>query len=454
MLGTVALRERGRLAALLNRILDRARRGAGWREPVGRTLRTSRQLVLGVLVARSTRLLALGRALLSQRRGRTVKVVAAGLGTFLAAARLPLRPLSVRLLEAAVRELPAGRLATYRGQALVVIDPTEYAKRSRGRGKRGRHMEHVGRVRAPRPHAGRRAPPRRADVGTSYGYVDVWAGLVLRRQQFLPLARQLFSQAHPRLASQNRVEEAVLHQALGLVRRAGLAAIAIGDRGLGRKELLVRLADRGQAFVFRIDADVSVRRPGTPGELGLATLLAAQPPLGEVVWNRGERGPLRCAVRSVQATFHFSRTGRRADVQAATLGVVELRPLDATAAPLVLATTLPAQTLAQAKGVAWVYGQRWAVETAFETLKAWGLGAFMVRSWTAIDRLLWLVALAYALAVLALRDPRLARLRDRAAALLRQQAVLGRRLTPGKLAEALGLDFAQHRRAWASCWLT
>ena len=283
MQGTVALRERGRLAALLHRILGQARRGAGWREPDGRNLRTARQLVLGVLVGRSTRLLALGRVLLGQRRGRTVKVVAAGLGAFLATARIPLRPLSTRVLEAAVRELPAGRLATYHGKALVVVDPTEYAKRSRGRGKRGRQMQHVGRVRAPRPKAGRPAPPRRAEVPTSFGYVDVWAGLVLRRQQFLPLARQLFSGAHPRLPSQNRVEEAVLSQALGLLRRAGLAAIAVGDRGLGRKELLVRLAGRRQDFVFRIDADISVRRPGTAQELGLAALLAAQPPLGEVV---------------------------------------------------------------------------------------------------------------------------------------------------------------------------
>jgi hypothetical protein len=441
------------MAALLNRILDGARGRRGWREPDARNGRTWRQLVLGVLVARSTRLLGLGRALAGQRRGRTAKAVALGLGYFLATARIPLRPLSARVLEAAVRELPAGRLATYRGKALVVIDPTGYAKRSRGRGKPGRQMQHIGRVRAARPPAGRRAKPARAAAATTFGYVDVWAGVALRRQQFLPLARQLFSRAHPRLPSRNRVEEAVLAQALGLRRRAGLEAIAVGDRGLGRKELLVRLAGRRQDFVFRIDADVSVRRPGTTRDLGLATLLAARRPLGEVVWNRGERGPLRCAVRSVRATSRFSRTGRQADAQAATLTVVELRPLDGAAEPLVLATTLPVATLADAKGVAWVYGQRWAVETAFETLKAWGLGAFMVRAWQAIDRLLWVVALAYALAVLALRDPRLGRLRDRAVALLRQQAALGRRLTPGKLAEALGLDFARHRRAWASCWL-
>ena len=35
---------------------------------------------------------------------------------------------------------------------------------------------------------------------------------------------------------------------------------------------------------------------------------------------------------------------------------------------------------ADARGVAWVYAQRWSIETAFETLKAWGLGRFMVRA--------------------------------------------------------------------------
>jgi hypothetical protein len=34
------------------------------------------------------------------------------------------------------------------------------------------------------------------------------------------------------------------------------------------------------------------------------------------------------------------------------------------------------------------------METAFETMKAWGLARFMVRSWQAIDRLRWLVAVA------------------------------------------------------------
>jgi Transposase DDE domain len=99
-----------------------------------------------------------------------------------------------------------------------------------------------------------------------------------------------------------------------------------------------------------------------------------------------------------------------------------------------------------------VYAWRWSIETAFETMKAWGLGRFMVRSWQAIDRLLWLVAVAYALLVVAARDGPLTLLREQAVVLLKRLAVLGRRLTVGKLAEAIGLDYARHRRAWTTAW--
>lgn len=121
-----------------------------------------------------------------------------------------------------------------------------------------------------------------------------------------------------------------------------------------------------------------------------------------------------------------------------------------------LATSFPLETLADVKGVARVSALRWSIETGFETMKAWGLGRFMVRSWTAIDRLLWAVALAlaYARLVLALHEGPLAILREQAMTLLRRLAVLGRHLTPGKLAEAIGLDYARHRRAWCSVWLT
>src|SRR5438093_6492624 len=299
---TVALRERGRLATLFHTLWQAAGQQRGWREPDRRNTRTWQALLLAVLVARSTRLVTLGQVVLAGggRAAHTTKAVAVALGRWLAQAHFPARPISTRLLEESVRQLDLERLATYRGKAVVAIDPTEYAKRSRGRGKRGRHMQHVGRVRQPAKkrtqRKGRTSTTRRSgtkgtkrppQVETTSGYVDVWAGLVLKGKQFLPLARQLFSNRHPHLLSQNRVEEAVLCQALALLQRVALAAVVVGDRGLGRKELLIRLATRGQDFVFRIDADITAFTPAAPDGPLLATLLAEACWLGRVVWDRG-----------------------------------------------------------------------------------------------------------------------------------------------------------------------
>lgn len=273
---TVALRERGRLAALFHCVLRQARRQAGWQEPDRRTTRTWQHFVLGLVVARSTRLVTVGQAVLGQRVAQSVKAVALALGYFLTVARFPTPTVSAHVLEAAVRQLDPAQVATYRGKAVLALDPTEYPKRSRGRGKRGRHMEHIGRVRKPvkggksgkgggRAQRRRQATPKGATpkpkVATTSGYVDVWAGLVLTGKQFLPLARALFSNRHPTLTSQNRVEEAVLAAGLALLARLGWAAILVADRGLGRKELLVALAAQRQDFVIRVDADFTVSPP-------------------------------------------------------------------------------------------------------------------------------------------------------------------------------------------------
>jgi hypothetical protein len=478
--GPVALRERGRLAALVSTVVHRARRQPGWREPDRRTSRTWRQFVLGVVVARSTRLVAVGQAVLGQRAARSVKAVALALGYFLSVAKFPAPAVSTQVLEAAVRQLDPAQVATYRGKAVVALDPTEYPKRSRGQSKRGRHMEHVGRVRKPTKGGGRKrrashprprraappgaspaprdtGPPAAARVATTAGYVDVWAGLVLTGKQLLPLARALFSNRHPSLLSQNKIEGAVLDAALALLERLGWAGILVADRGFGRKELLVALVVQRQELVIRVDADFTVYPPEVPADAGghlLADVLATRPVTGEVVWDRGQEGTLRCEARTVTAAIRFSRTGRQHDYTAATLRFVELRPLDGVTDPLVLATTLPVEHLAGVRGVVRVYSWRWSIETAFETMKAWGLGRFMVRSWQAIDHLLWVVAVAYALLVVAARAGPLAIFCEQALAVLKRLSVLGRRLTVGKLAEAIGLDYQGHRRAWGTSWLT
>jgi hypothetical protein len=346
---------------------------------------------------------------------------------------------------------------------LLVLDPTEYEKRSRERGQCGRQMEHIGRVRrskstpltkqskGPTPE-GRALAGKDKRVATTPGYVDIWAGLVLKGKRFLPLARQLFSSRHPHCTSQNAVEEAVLAQALAVLHRLGLPALVIGDKGLGRKELIIRLANQDQDAVLRVDADIKVYAPDAPAGLLLAAALAPQPWRGAVDGDRGAEGVVRCRLRTLRTTIRFSRTGRTDDVQEATVNFVEAVPLEGPLESLVLATTLPVDTIAQARALVRLYAQRWASETGFETMHAWGQEAFMVRRWTAIDRLLWVLAVACALLVLALYQRTLRAVRRQATAVLKAFSVVGDHLTVGKLAEAIGLDDHEHRRAWIAAW--
>jgi hypothetical protein len=439
---TVALRERGRLAVLLASILQQARHTPVWHDPDRRNLRAWRQLILAVLVQRSTRLLTLARALLPPRKAHTVKALAVSLGYFLRTAQCPVATLSPCLLAAALQRLDARHLVRVQGKALLVLDPTEYPKRGRGQGKRDRHMQHLGRV--------RNAKGKRS--GTQAGYVDVWAGVVLRGKRFLPLARRLFSSTHPDVASQNQVEEAVLAAALQTVDHLGLDAIIVADRGLGRKALLIQLAQQERDFVIRLDADITARHVRTGWEGELAALLAQQPWLGEVVWDRGEAGKLVCRARKVRAEISYT-TGRKAATIRAWMTFLELAPVDGQHDPLVLATSFWVRTRTDAQGVAHIYSQRWAIETAFETMKAWGLEQFMVRQWDAIERLLWIVAVAYALATLALYLRALARFRAQAYGVLQRWSAVKRWLTVGKVAEALGYDYHHHPRAWTRVWI-
>lgn len=440
MVAPVALRQRGHVTQLLNSILHHARQHIDWQEPDRRNVRLWQSLLLAIMLRRSTCLLHLAQILLHRRKAQTVKSLALGITYFLTKSQCAVAALSPCLLDAVVASLPAEDLVRYRGQALLVLDATDDPKRSRGPGVRQRGMQYIGRVRK-----------NTQSKDTTTGYVDIWAGLVLQGKRFLPLTRRLFSSQHPAVRSQNQVEEAVLDDALGQLEHHHLSAIVVADRGFGRKALLIRLAQRTQAFVIRLDSDILVERLSTQSEHLLADLLAEQAWLGDVMWYRGQAGNLRCRVRKVRAQIHDSRA-RRADQARASMTFLEVVPLDADVDPLVIATTLPVRSVVDAQGVVRVYGQRWAIESGFETMKSWGLGRFMVRQWQAIDRLLWLVAVAYAVTLLALYRPHLATLRQQATILLRYWCVLGRRLTVGKLAEALAVDFQQHRRAWASIW--
>ena len=172
---SVALRGRARLATLLNSLWHSSAQGREGKEPDPRNLKTWRQFLLGVIAKRSTRLMAVGQAVAPWRRVGSVKSAAMALGYFLEKARFPMSSFATRLLETAVLMLGSDRLESYRGKALLVTDPTEYAKRSRGKGKRGQGMQQAqaksrGKKRGATAKEGTSQPKK---VATSYGYVDI-----------------------------------------------------------------------------------------------------------------------------------------------------------------------------------------------------------------------------------------------------------------------------------------
>ena len=136
----VALRGRTQLAALLQHLEQEAGQREQGQRCDQRNRRTWRQLIVGVLVARSTRLVALGRVVAPQRRVGSVKAAVMALTYFLQRARVPVPALSTSLLEAAVHQLDPERLVTYQGKPFQ------------------EHVPHEAEQRAPRP-ATRRFPP-------------------------------------------------------------------------------------------------------------------------------------------------------------------------------------------------------------------------------------------------------------------------------------------------------
>jgi hypothetical protein len=77
---SVALRERGRLATLVNSLLHRAAQQPGGRGPDPRIVRTWRQFVWGIWTTRSPRLVTVAQAIAPWRQVQSVKAAAMALG--------------------------------------------------------------------------------------------------------------------------------------------------------------------------------------------------------------------------------------------------------------------------------------------------------------------------------------------------------------------------------------
>ena len=119
--------------------------------------------------------------------------------------------------------------------------------------------------------------------------------------------------------------------------------------------------------------------------------------------------------------------------------------------PLILATTLPIRNMLEAHDMLRLYEKRWAIEIGFQQIKgSFGLERFMVRAWSAVERMLNLAALAYLVLLLLLHhdEPEVQELLAQARQLLAQESVWKQVLTVGKLHEALSLAFQEDRHAW------
>ncbi|MGB8644383.1 MAG: transposase [Anaerolineae bacterium] len=395
--------------------------------PDRRTQETLRELTYAVIVKGTTRLNQLAKFLFPWHKAKTAHNVETALSTSLQKAKYEEAELFHAYAGAAYDALPRQVFQTYRGKQIIVFDPTTYEKRTRP-GKKGRSMEY---------------PSKLKDVQYDrypQGYVDVWAGSLLKGRTWLPLARGRFSAQHPEQLSQNQVEEQVLWDAIRCV-PPDTKVLAIGDRGLGRKAMFTWLQEHDCDGLFRLRRDINVTFHGRWRNI----LEVAQEvkSLGQTTWREGSAKPIRGQVKLFQAQLTED------DWAGPPITFVVLLP-EGLADPLILGTTLGATTLQTARAIIHLYEYRWVIETSFETLKgAFGLEKFMVRKWKATERLLNVVAMAFMLLLLLLHSTQknVQRLLAQAIQVLKHLAAY-KQLTLGKLREALALDWDEHRETW------
>lgn len=403
-----------------------------------RIVRRLNWLLLAIILAGTVRLNRLVQTL-PYGRADSVKTAETALSLFLAEADYPAHLLFSHFRNQVLNQLPPRACLTYRGKKIVIVDPTPYPKRSR-KGKKNRQMQFISRVRV--------SLKDKQKETTCPGYLDIWAGLLLKGRQVLPLARKLSSSAHPKFVSQNLLEESVIWQALASV---GWKAILIADRGFRRKALLVKLLLRQVDFVIRMAENIHVLYRGEWRNI-LEVARQVQV-VGRVMWKEGKERAVPCQAAAFRAQLR--EDGDEQGEANPEVNLVVLFPLVGANEPLILATSLPVRTVKQVQEVVKLYEYRWAIETTFENLKRdFHLDEFMVREWVAIERLLWAVAMAYSLLVVLYVDTRREgrRFLEAVKRVLRRRAVVGKGLTIGKLREAIALDQIAHPQQWLAAF--
>jgi Transposase DDE domain len=249
-------------------------------------------------------------------------------------------------------------------KALVVADTTDVAKYY------ARHLEGLGRVHDGSDPEGRTAP----------GYALFEAYVRVGRWQLFPLRVELLKTYAGVPTGENaEIERHVLacHEALG---RQGTWVL---DRGFGRRNLYAPLVRHGVAFVARQVGDRHVR--AADGRAVSVSALAGElrPPHWPRPWPRyGHAAAVPVHLPEVSDQEFLLVVGWRYPDSG--------RPLLLLVSPQARGRGRTARWFVKA------YLRRWGVEDATRGVKQqFDLESFLVRSWRAIQRLVWLVAWAF-----------------------------------------------------------
>lgn len=331
--------------------------------------------VLAVALSRSTQLQSIARA-----QGGRVRTREKSLSNWLSRPRLRLNAVHRSFILQTLRRIGRRGLWLHRGKAVLIADPTSYAKlRSRGK---VRPMPCRGKVRL------HNVPTEETVLAP--GYQEIWTGILLKGRTCLGITRRLFSEGHPDFRSQNALEELEIRAAVELIQEAlGLKVILVADRGFGRKELLEWLKkDYGVDFLIRVTGSFTVEAEGWRGVL--QRLAPYWPRRLQLFW-REQKKAILSAVGAARIRLPLTKRSSM------SLNAICLTPLNRKLEPMLLVTSLPIGSLTDLRRLVRMYSSRWAIETFFLQFKqSLGAGQFRVFScWEAIDRLLAIAHMAF-----------------------------------------------------------
>lgn len=120
--------------------------------------------------------------------------------------------------------------------------------------------------------------------------------------------------------------------------------------------------------------------------------------------------------------------------------------------PLITATSFSIDTFSQAKEIVKIYEKRWSIETMIEYLKrGWEIDNFMVRTKSAVERALIFCNLAFmGLMLLTYMSQKDSHDFSKSAEKILHHLSVLKKLTVGKLSDAVSLDFSYHLPKWAA----